>query len=220
MKTLLNYDTASVSDALDSLGVEGALLGLKLVSSNFNQKMVGPAFTVKYEPYQVAPEEFKNAGNYIDEVPANSIIVIDNGGKNHCTSWGGILTQVAINKNIAGTVVNGAVRDIAKIEKSGYPVFSKATYMRSGKNRVYKSAQQVPIKIGEVCIKPGDVIFADVDGVVVIPQKLLNQILTLVKNISYNETKILTYINNRMSLQDARKKCNYHTPWEKDETSN
>ena len=137
---LQQLDTAELSDALDACGIEGALLGIKPVVPG--TKLIGPAFTVQYLAFEEQQTEFKNAGNYIDEVPENAVIVIDNKGREDCTSWGDILTQTACMRGIAGTVVHGAARDVKLIREMNYPLYGSAIYMRSGKNSVYKSQQQ------------------------------------------------------------------------------
>lgn len=71
-------DTAAVSDALDSLYIAGGLLGIK--SQVSGKKIAGPAFTVQYESCTPEKNRFMNAGNYIDQVPAGAVIVVDNGG--------------------------------------------------------------------------------------------------------------------------------------------
>ena len=183
-KELYDYNTAEISDVLDSCDVEGGLLG---ISSLFpGMKVVGPAFTVKYLPYDEKPEEFVGAGNYIDSVPPGSVILVDNQGREDCTTWGDILTQVALMKDIAGTVVNGAVRDVETIRELQYPVFSRSVYMRSGKNRVYKSVQQCNLFINDIYILPGDIIMGDDNGVVIVPQKLVTTVIEKAKKYKKN----------------------------------
>lgn len=211
LKQLYQFDTAEISDALDACGIEGALLSIKPTSNNI--KMIGPAFTVKYLPYEKAQTEFKSAGNYLDDVPAHSVIVIDNAGKQDCTTWGDILTQVALMQNIAGTVVFGAARDIHFIRESGYPLYASAIYMRSGKNRVYKSDQQCDLSINGVRIQPGDIIMGDDNGVIAIPQERLKEIIEKATNIKSTEQAIIASVKSGMKLEDARKQHRYDQPW-------
>lgn len=205
------FDSAEISDALDAIGIEGAIIGIKPVFPGI--KTVGPAFTVKYLPYEEKPKEFKNAANYIDDVPQHSIIVIDNNGRQDCTTWGDILTQVAVMNKIAGTVIYGAARDINFIRTEKYPLFAKHTYMRSGKNRVYKSEQQCDLMIEGVLIKPNDIIFGDDNGVIVIPIIHAKQVLEKAYNIKMTEQAIIDAVKNGMKLADARKKYRYDQPW-------
>ncbi|RDI37585.1 RraA family protein [Aquicella lusitana] len=211
LQQLYQFDTAEISDALDACGIEGALLGIKPISPG--SKMVGPAFTVKYLPYEEKQAEFKSAGNYIDDVPAHAVIMIDNAGRQDCTTWGDILTQVALMRNIAGTVVFGAARDVHFIRESNYPLFASAIYMRSGKNRVYKSAQQCELTINGVRIKPGDIIMGDDNGTVVIPQAYLKEIVEKASNIKSTEQAIIASVKGGLKLEDARKLHRYDQPW-------
>ncbi len=205
------FNSAELSDALDAHGVEGALQHIKPIT--LGTQLIGPAYTVKYLPYDKKQEEFHHASDYIDEVPADSVIVIDNDGREDCTVWGGILTQVAVMKNIAGTIVHGAVRDLQIIREVRYPLFCRNIYMRTGRNRVYKSAEQCPLDIKGVVIRPGDIIFADDNGVLVIPWHLLDEIIEKAHNIRLTEQNILDSVRSGSSLEDARKNHRYNTPW-------
>ncbi|MCL6229799.1 RraA family protein [Bartonella bilalgolemii] len=112
-KRLLALDTAAISDALDSLYLQAALPNIKPRLNNI--KIAGPVFTVQYEKFTPQNQQFANAGNYIDDVPARSIIVIDNNGRLDCTSWGNILTHKALQQKIVGTIIHGSARAIAEI---------------------------------------------------------------------------------------------------------
>ncbi len=109
-------------------------------------------------------------GDYIDDVPSGSVVVLDNSGRTDCTVWGDILTGVASRRGIAGTVINGVCRDVARARSIGYPVFSRGSYMRTGKDRVEVDRMDVPVSLGEVQVRPGDILVGDGDGVVVIPR--------------------------------------------------
>ncbi len=212
IEQLKKFDSAEISDVLDSIGIEGALLDIRPIADNL--KIVGPAFTVKYDAYENKNQnEFKNAGNYIDDVPVESVVIIDNDGRSDCTTWGDILTQVAMKNNIAGTIVNGAIRDVEYIRGVKYPLYAKSIYMRSGKNRVYKSDHQCKLCINGVSIKPNDIIFADDNGVIVIPLQYAETVISRAENIRVTENNIIESIRAGMRLDDARKKHRYDQPW-------
>jgi regulator of RNase E activity RraA len=205
------FDTAEISDALDACGIEGALLGIKPISPGV--KFAGPAFTVKYIPYAEKPVGFKNAGNYIDSVPPHSVIVIDNNGRLDCTTWGDILTQAAQLNNLAGTVVYGAIRDAEFIRKVKYPLYASGIYMRSGKNRVFKSEEQCKLLINNIKICPGDIVIGDDNGVIIIPLSKANEVLKKTRNIKATEERIVASIKSGMKLEEARKLHQYDQPW-------
>jgi len=215
IKRLEQLDTAEISDALDSLGLCGTLEGIKPL--NYSKKCIGEAFTVQYLPYDEKPSEFKTAGNYIDEVPQNAMIIIDNQGREDCTVWGDILTHYANLHQIAGTIIHGAARDINSIKNLNYPLFARNIFMRSGKNRVRKIAHQITIEIMGVKIQPGDIAFGDDNGVVMIPQTHIDEVIKRAENIKKTEEKILESIKQGEKLITARQKYRYDQPWLKDD---
>lgn len=211
LQQLEAFNTTEISDALDACGVEGALLNIKAIAPGM--KLIGPAYTVKYDYNTEKSTTFKNAANYIDTVPANSVLVIDNEGHIDCTAWGAILTKMALHKDIAGTVVNGAVRDVEFIRQVNYPLFCVGTYMRSGKNRIHKIAEQCTLSINKVTIHPNDIIFADENGVLVIPKDLIPEVINKAKNIKLTEENIAQAIKEGSTLEQARSDYRYDQPW-------
>jgi isocitrate/isopropylmalate dehydrogenase/regulator of RNase E activity RraA len=211
IEQLKQFSSAEISDALDAFNVEGALLNLKPLT--FGQKLIGPAYTIQFSPYTTISTTFKSAANYIDDVPAESVIVVDNQARMDCTVWGNILTEVALLKHISGTIVNGAVRDANLIRETSYPLYCLGHYMRSGKNRVYKKGEQCPVIIGGVVIHPGDLIFADDDGVVVIPIRLIDEVICKAANVQKTEQKIIAAVKAGTRLEQARRDYRYDKPW-------
>ena len=103
--------------------------------------MAGRAWTLKYGPAGSPPG---TVGDYIDDVAPGSVIVLDNGGRDNVTVWGDILTEVAHRKGIAGTVIDGINRDVALCLQLGYPVFSRDSWMRTGKDRSRSRPRRSP----------------------------------------------------------------------------
>ncbi|WP_237387884.1 RraA family protein [Xenorhabdus sp. Sc-CR9] len=208
---LMQLDSAAISDAMDSLYISAGLAGI--VPRNAGTKIAGPAFTVRYEP--IIPEQgnFLNAGNYIDEVPTGSIIVVDNQGRIDCTSWGNILTFKAIQKGIAGSIIYGSVRDLSEVRRLAYPLFSTGIYMVSGKNRTQIAATQCTLNIGGVEVSPEDWVFADDNGALVIPKQHLLTVIERAGNVDKTEQAIIEAITNGEDLVTAREKLGYAVPW-------
>lgn len=203
-------DTAALSDALDSLAIAGTLEGL--AAQVPGSRCAGPAYTVLYEPVSDR-EGFKNAANYIDDVPEGAVIVSSNNGRTDCTTWGDIMTHVASTRGIAGTLIDGAARDIEIVRRLNYPLFSRAVFMRSGKNRVQMKAVQVPLEIAGVTIRPGDLIVADSNGCVAIPADQAQEVIARAEAVEATERNILAAVENGMSLAQARRLHRYDQPW-------
>ncbi|MDP1895033.1 MAG: RraA family protein [Hydrogenophaga sp.] len=198
-------DTATLSDALDRLGLNGQCYKIKPRSSDF--RMAGRAWTLLYGP---AGSPAGTVGDYIDDVAPGSVIVLDNGGRDNVTVWGDILTEVAHKKGIAGTVIDGINRDVSLCLELGYPIYSRENWMRTGKDRVQVEATQVPVNIGDARVCPGDLMRGDADGVVVIPKEHEDAVLAAAEEIQTAEDAIRASVREGMSLREAREKHRYH----------
>lgn len=198
-------DTATLSDALDKCGINGQCHRIKPRSTEF--RMAGRAWTLLYGP---AGKPSGTVGDYVDDVPEGSVIVLDNGGLDNATVWGDILTEVAHQRRIAGTVIDGVNRDVSLCLELGYPVFSRDNYMRTGKDRVQVEATQVPVNIGGARVAPGDIVRGDADGVVVIPKEHEDQVLDTADAIQAAEDAIRKAVRSGTPLREARKAMGYH----------
>ncbi len=201
---LKTYNTPNVSDALDKLGISGQAYGIKPLQ--FGTRAVGPVFTVKYLPAGLVKT---GAGQYLDDVPEGYVVVLDNEGRTDCTSWGDIMTKVAIRNKVAGTVINGVCRDVDVILGLKYPMFSKGYYMRTGKDRSAQAAVNVPVSVGGCAVYPEDIAVADESGVIFVPVSKLDQVLELIRNVYAAEEKIEEAVNNGMRLDEARRIFKY-----------
>lgn len=199
-------DTATISDALDKLGIAGQCLGIKPRDHSF--RMTGRAYTVLYGP--IDAHEPGTVGDYIDELAPGTVVVLDNGGREDATVWGDILTGIAHRKGLAGTVIDGANRDIHLCLELGYPIFSRSYSMRTGKDRVQVNAEQVPVTIGRARVQPGDLVRGDADGVVVVPRARENDVLAIAEQIENAEQRIRELVMSGKSLEEARKQMRYH----------
>ena len=206
--------TTTISDALDRLGINGQAVGIMPLDRGF--RLAGRAFTVKTIPAdQVKPG---NVGDYIDEVPEGHVVVLDNEGKPNATVWGDILTIMSHRNKLAGTVIHGVCRDASRSLELNYPIFSRGNTMRTGKDRVECVGINVPCSLGEVHVNPNDVLIGDADGIVVIPNERVEEVLNVGKEIEEAEDNIRGEIAQGSRLDDARTKFRYHALQTRQET--
>lgn len=198
-------DTTSISDALDRLGIAGQCLGIKPLDHRF--RLAGRAFTILYGPASTPPG---TVGDYIDDLEPDTVVVLDNGGRDNATVWGDILTTMAHRRRLAGTVIDGACRDVHLSLSLGYPIFSRSYSMRTGKDRVQVEATNGPVNIGDARVNAGDLLRGDADGVVVIPRVHENAVLEIAEEIDAVEGRILAAVRDGMRLVDARREFGYH----------
>jgi len=197
---------AEISDALDFFGLPGSAHGLSNVT--VHARIFGPAFTVRFAPIDQAMPG--TVGDFIDDVQPGQVIVLDNAGRTDCTVWGGILSQIARARSIAGTVINGVCRDAEEAVQCGYPIFSRGTFMRTGKDRVQVEAVGGSVSLGEVRVNAGDLVVGDRDGVVVVPAGSMQKVLDKALAIHEAEKAILSTVAAGATLREARVKLGYH----------
>jgi 4-hydroxy-4-methyl-2-oxoglutarate aldolase len=198
-------DTPSVSDALDRLNLAGACEGIRPLFPG--ARTVGRAFTVAY---RAAGDPPGTVGDFIDDVAAGQVVVIANEGRTDCTVWGDLLTLVALSRGIAGTVIDGVCRDVPSIVESGYPLFSRGSFMRTGKDRVEVAGVEVTVSFAGIDVAPGDIIVGDDSGVVVVPQGGAVAVLEVAQQVAAAEARIEAGVRAGLSLREAREQEGYH----------
>ncbi|MFP3462933.1 RraA family protein [Arthrobacter globiformis] len=197
--------TASISDAMDSLGIHGTLHGLAPLTYDF--RIGGPAFTVQYEP---AGSERGSVGDFLDDVPPGAVVLIDNHARTDVTVWGGIMTEIAAARGIGGTVINGVCRDLNAALRQDYPLFSRGRFMRTGKDRVRLVAVNKPVTINDVQISPLDIICGDADGALAVPAACAEEIAEIAERIEDVEARIIEAVKAGSTLVQARADLGYH----------
>jgi regulator of RNase E activity RraA len=198
-------DTATLSDALDRLGIAGQCYRIAGRDPGF--RMAGRAYTMRCGPASTPPG---TVGDYIDDVPEGHVVVIDNGGREDATIWGDILTEIAHRRGLAGTLIDGISRDVALCRALGYPVFSRGHWMRTGKDRVQVEEMDCVVNIGGARVAPGDIVRGDADGVVVIPRLHEEVVLDAAEEIHAAEDRIREACRGGMRLDEARAQFRYH----------
>ncbi|WEK46481.1 MAG: RraA family protein [Candidatus Andeanibacterium colombiense] len=199
-------DTATLSDALDRLGIAGQCY--RIVGRDPAFELAGRAFTMLCGPAANPPG---TVGDYIDDVPEGGVVVIDNGGREDATIWGDILTEIAHRRKLGGTVIDGISRDVKLCRELGYPVFSKGHWMRTGKDRVQVEKMDCPVNIGGARVQPGDILRGDPDGIVVLPKEHEDAVLAAAEEIGAAEEHIRAACRGGMRLDEARRQFKYHT---------
>jgi 4-hydroxy-4-methyl-2-oxoglutarate aldolase len=202
---LAEFSTAAISDALDRIGRRCAVHGIGPLFDG--ARLCGRAFTVRYVAAGSPPG---TVGDYLDDVAPGEVVVLDNGGRTDCTVWGDILTAMAADRGVAGTVIDGVSRDVHRALGSDYPVYSRGRFMRTGKDRVEVSDVGRPVSVAGVQVRAGDLMVGDADGVVVVPRDIEDQVLEVCGEITGREDRILADVLSGTSLAEARRRHGYH----------
>ncbi len=202
---LAALDISHVSDALDRLGIAGQCAGIRPLDRRF--RLAGRAYTVRYVPVGLSRG---TVGDYIDDLEPGQIPVLDNAGRLDATVWGDLLTVTAHRMGLPGTVIDGVCRDTERSLETGYPIFSRGYWMRTGKDRVQADAYQIPVSIGGVRIEPGDILVGGADGLLAIPASRAAEVLDAASRIAESEERIRAAVAAGGRLDEARRAAGYH----------
>lgn len=201
--------TGAISDVLREFTLLDQALPGHLKPLRPERTVAGLAFTVKSAPNVKITGEMTFRTQMISELPADAMVVWDTSGDEKATLWGGVMTATAVGLGVKGAVIDGGIRDTHQILEKDFPVFYKHRIPNGSLGRCLITHYQVPIKIGDVVIKPGDVVIGDIDGVVVVPRDIGYEVLVRAEEIISNEKKIFTWVAEGDSVNDITKKGGY-----------
>lgn len=184
---LKKWYSGDVHDSMESLGLWGHLEGISLLGSlELGHVVCGPAVTVLFAPSDRKGEPQDVYHHAIDNAPAGGVMVCEAScAAGSCS--GELMSSGAKVNGLAATVVNGTVRDLAQVRALDYPLFGTSPSPVGVTGKKEPKESQVPVTIGGVSVRPGDVILADVDGVVVIPKERLRDVADAADELGRNE---------------------------------
>ncbi len=180
-RTLKLY-VAALSDAADEIGLNTVCMDRGIVPLTQKTRMAGFARTGKLvrspptRPYDEAQLDvfMSLATKAVD----GDLIVLDMSGSADCSAWGQVLTRIGAPLGVRGAIIDGTSRDIDDIDKMDFVVFARGRHPGTMRGRMDMESVQEPIVCGGVTVHPGDLIFGDGDGVVVIPKDKTEEVLT------------------------------------------
>lgn len=198
---LLNLDTCAVSDALDRLGLSGAAIGI--MPMWHCPKIAGRVLTVQLKPKTTEPSTRHLCTAAIEAAEAGNVIVVDNEGRTNAAGWGGILSQAAKVKGVAGVIVDGAIRDLDESHEIRFPVYARSAIPCTARGRIVETSFNEPITVGGVWVKPGDLVLADSSGVVFISAERVGEVLDTAEGIAEREREMTKAVQAGKSVVEV-----------------
>ena len=202
---------ASVCDILDEMGYRNQAMHQRLrplLTDMYNCGFVGRARTFHWietdtiledDPYGLEIEA-------MDSLRAGDVVLhsTDYNGTN--APWGELMSTISKNKGVAGCVCDSQVRDCVKIIEMNFPVFYAGIRPLDSKGRGLVTGYDVPIQCGGVLVNPGDLVFSDFDGIVVVPKEIEHEVFHRAKEKVENENHSRRELQNGISLREVYNK--------------
>jgi regulator of RNase E activity RraA len=181
--------TAVVCDSLDAVGAREQGLRAEVRPVYPGAIVVGKAYPVlAVDIYDVSDESFLNLLDVVDRLKPNDVLLIGSSGSMRAALWGDCISTAAQVRGASGLVCDGALRDVGQIADLKFPAFASGIRMLDPAGRIRIIDDGCPVSCGGVLVNPGDIVFGDIDGVVVIPKELVKEVIPLALKRVTDET--------------------------------
>ena len=202
-----HVEVASVSDAIEKV------LGKRMYMSH----KMRPLFPTKFAGYAVTVSLKQDEGNTDPNALSGMLAAIDTGAPDsvyvmvvengeNIAGMGGLMGTAMHARDYAGAVIDGGARDVAYLQKIGFPVYSTGIVPSTSIGHYKFGGSNIEVKCDGVPVRPGDIVTADADGVVVVPRERAADVLTVATDMDFKEHSMYAWIEKLKSIEEAVKK--------------
>lgn len=171
--------SAVIMDVMDGMNVRCQCMDPAVKPLLPSMSTWGEAVTVYVETVSEVPEKpFQLEMEVIDDLKEGQIIVAQCNAPTLSAFWGGLLSNAAVGRKSPGAIMDGGARDYREIVNLGFPVFCKGLSPLDSCGRMDGKERDIPIVCGGIKVRPGDLVYGDVDGVVVVPQEIADEVIS------------------------------------------
>lgn len=200
----LDLYTGAIADTLDRRGIRDRVLPAAIQAVTKVNRVAGFAFTGRGRSTEdVANNDMQRRLDMLASVTPGSVSVWECGPPVGCAHWGEIMSAAARQKGGVGAVLDGGVRDIGFVDRMEFPVFAAFRNAASSIGRWEILEWQIPLRIGNTDICPGDFVFGDADGIVVVPAALVVSVLEEAEEVFAKERAMKDEIQQGVTVQAA-----------------
>ena len=201
--------SAVVSDVLDGLDSTNHVIKCQLpqVTGRTDKVLIGRCKTTLWaDMAHIDPNPYELELKAVDSCQPDEVLIAAANESFRSALWGELLSTACIRTGCVGAIVDGLVRDQLKMNAMNFPVFAKGASPLDSKNRQKVIEIDVKVEIGNCLISPGDIVVADIDGIVIIPQELEAEAISLALEKVAAENTVRDAIKNGLSATAAFKK--------------
>lgn len=201
--------TGAISDVLREHALLDQALPGHLKPLRPERTVAGLAFTVKSAPNVKITGEMTFREEMLSHLGADAFVVWDTSNDEKATLWGGVMTATAFGLGVRAACIDGGIRDTHQILEKDFPVFYKHRIPNGSLGRCLITHYQIPIKLGDTVIKPGDVLLGDIDGIICVPRDIAFEVLVRAEEIKANEKKIFSWVAAGETIHQISAKGGY-----------
>lgn len=195
--------TGAVNDVMREMTLMDQALPYNITPLKMEMKSAGIAYTIRSNPDPTVKGEMEIRAEMLDDMPKVCIVVWDAGDEIEASHWGEVMTASAIARGSRGAVVNGGLRDTRQVLNQNFPIWNRYRTSNGSLGRTKITGYNVPLRIGKTYIKPGDIIFGDIDGVLVVPRAIAFDVLKRAEEIKNGEQEIKSWVHEGFSAKNV-----------------
>ena len=193
-----------LSDVLDGMGYRNQALGGGIHGLTDDTVIFGPAFTsIGTQVYSMPENPLIAQTRVVDQLGKGEIYVLVTRGEYNCAVFGELFATAVRQRGGAGVLLDAYARDVRELKQMDFPLFYRGRNPRTSKGRCEINECQIPVIIDGVTIRPGDYIFGDIDGVVIIPKEVVEEVIDESLKTIEKEDEVRRRLQNGSSLQQA-----------------
>lgn len=196
-----------ISDVLDSMGIRTQAMDASIRPVHDEMKIVGCAATMLMsDQYDYDKDTFALQFQAIDALKEGEVMMVCSNSSERAALWGELLSTAARHRGARGAIVDGVARDINLIRAMNFPVFSMGINPISSKGRIIAVDYSCPVEVGGVMVYPGDLVVADIDGIVVVPRDKVKEVIDQALDVAARETKTRDELKKGAGLYEVFQK--------------
>ncbi len=202
--------TGVINDVLREYCLMDQALPAAIAPLRDEMKVAGIAFTIKSSQNTQISGEMETRAKMLDEIHEDAVCIWDSSRATvEAALWGEVTTTLVKRKGGRGAVCDGGCRDTAQILAQNFPVFCRYRISSGSLGRNLIIGFQVPIQIGNTTIRPGDVVFGDIDGVIIVPRDIAYDVVVRAEEIGAKEEEYKDWVNKGESASEIIDKGGY-----------
>lgn len=199
--------SAVLQDVMDGMNVRLQCMDSAIKPLDPSMRTWGEAITIYLETATKVPENpFQMEMELLDSANEGHIIIAQCNSRELAAVWGGLLTNAAVGRKMAGVIIDGGARDYDEIMELSFPTFCRGLSPYDSLGRLDGKEIDVPVECGGIRVYPGDLVFGDVDGVVVVPQGIVDEVIEKAWKKVQAESKVREELRSGAGVADTFKK--------------
>ena len=199
--------SAVLQDVMDGMGFRTQCMDPSIKALDPSMKTWGEAITIYVESVTEVPKQpFQKEMELIDSANEGHLLVAQCNAPILSAFWGGLLSNAAMGRKMAGVIIDGGARDYNEITELGFPTFCRGLSPYDSLGRMDGKEYDVPVECGKVRVNPGDLVFGDVDGVVVVPQEIVDEVIEKAFSKVQGESKVREELRSGAGVEATFKK--------------